>query len=74
MYVLHVYMMKNKQRKKQKAYFTTAYFTTVNDFHGKWHGKFICLSLFCLFFGNIFKVKSSFWYYDVSTSPFLFLK
>ena len=27
------------------------------------------LSCFCLFFGNIFKVKSSFWYYDLSTSP-----
>ena len=32
-----------------------------------------CLILFCLFIGSIFKVKSSFWYYDVSTSPFLFL-
>ena len=25
---------------------------------------------FCLFFGNIFKMKSSLWYYDVSTSLF----
>ena len=34
----------------------------------------VCLSLFRLFFGNIFKVESYFCCYDVSTSPFFLIK
>ena len=61
-YVQQVYLMKNKKIRKEKAHF-------------KWLSSFISfffvyLLLFCLFFGNIYKVKSSFWYYDASTSPF----
>ena len=56
-----------KKKKRKQHIFLWLYDLKVNNFFFI-SFFFVCLSLFCLFFGDIFKLKSSFWCYDLITS------
>ena len=65
---MQVYLMKNKDKGKKKH--TSLWLHNLDNFLLSSHSSSFVLVCFVYSLGIYFKVKSSFWYYDLITSPY----